>query len=352
MKPICLSSLVAACLFATALPAQDDELPALAALAEKFVTAYNGKKIDDILTLYTAQAEFADENDAVYAAGLEQIRGVFEDSFREMPQRQIALDVLSVRQVAEGVMVEEGIARFSGQTEEGEAASVPYSAILVKEAERGWRIASSREVRTEAVETDPLESLHALEGEWVLHADRMQMELAFEVGYTGRYLTGKALVSTPDGGDLHTDIRIGYDASLKQVRWWTFDELGGFSNGVWQADGEGWLVRTNGVTAEGEVTSAIQELRFESADEIVWNSTKRFVDGEPQDDLELRLVRRPPAPGLTFLEVGEEPIEEVTGEVENGAEAETAPAPETSPTAPDTPSENRAGNAPEAPKSE
>lgn len=302
MKPSRLSILYIPCLFVASLSAQDEEIPGLAAVAEKFVKSYNDKDLDAVMTLYTEQAEFADENEAVYAAGLEQIRGVFEDSFREMPNRKIALDVLSVRPISEGVMVEEGIARFSGQTEEGEAAAVPYSAILVKQGEAGWKIASSRELQATTPERDPLEGLYALEGDWVLHADQMRMSLSFEIGGSGRYLIGSALVSTPDEGDLHTDIRIGYDASLGQVRWWTFDEMGGFSQGAWQPIDGGWLVRTNGVTADGEVTSAIQELRFESPDEIIWDSTKRFVDGQAQPDLQLRLARRPPEPGLSLTE--------------------------------------------------
>ncbi len=307
MNPIRISLLLVPCLFVASLAAQDEELPALAAVAEKFVKSYNDKDLDAIMTLYTEQAEFADENDAVYAAGLEQIRGVFDDSFREMPDRKIALDVLSVRPLSQNVMVEEGIARFSGQSEAGEAAAVPYSAVLVKQGEAGWKIASSRELQTEPPAPDPLAGLYELEGDWVLHADQMRMDLSFELGGSGRYLIGGALVSTPDEGDLHTDIRIGYDASTRQVRWWTFDDMGGFSQGTWQAIEGGWLVRTNGVTADGEVTSAIQELRFEGADEIVWDSTKRFVDGQQQPDLNLRLVRRPPEPGLSFSEPEEAP---------------------------------------------
>lgn len=302
MNPTRSLLLLIPCLLTAFLPAQDDELPGLAAVAEKFVKSYNDKDLDAILTLYTEQAEFANENDAVYAAGLEQIRGVFEDSFREMPDRKIALDVLSVRPISQNVMVEEGIARFSGQTEEGEAAAVPYSAILVKQGEAGWKIASSRELHAAAPAPDPIEPLFGLAGDWVLHADQMQMSLSFEAGASGRYLVGSALVSTPDEGELHTDIRIGYDASLGQVRWWTFDEMGGFSGGPWQPIDGGWLVRSSGVTADGELTSAIQELRFEGPDEIVWDSTKRFVDGQVQPDLQLRLVRRPPEPGLSLTD--------------------------------------------------
>lgn len=285
------------------LVAQDDPVPALSGFAKSFVDSYNGKNLDAIVALYTDGAEIIDEGESSLVSGREEIRELFSTSFTESPNRKIELEVLSVRQIAETVMVEEGVARFS-DSGEGEADSeVPYSAILVKNGGSGWLIASSRELATDIAEADPLKPLYPLEGDWTMQGDQMRMDLSLELSPSGRSLHGTALVTTPAEGTMETEIRIGYDAARRQIRWWTFDELGGFAQGTWQPLEDSWLVRTNGVTATGETTSAIQELTFEEGDNTVsWKATHRFLDGAALPDADLRLVRLPPAPSLTFEE--------------------------------------------------
>jgi uncharacterized protein (TIGR02246 family) len=287
-----------------AVPAQDGSTTELSEVAERYVAAYNAKKLDDILVLFTPSAEMIDEIDGLSASGLDEIRGIFERSFSKFPDRQIALDVVSVREIASNVVIEEGVARFSGEVPNEEGDAVAYAAVLVKDPEKGWRIASSRELAVESHVEDPMKALPPLAGEWVLQGEQMQMELVLDYTPSGRALIGSAFITTPAEGTMETEIRISYDASVSQVRWWTFDDVGGFAQGTWQplADGS-WLVRTNGVTADGESTSAIQTLAMETEDVILWKSTHRFMNGQAQPEVELRLVRRPPPPSLP-LETG------------------------------------------------
>jgi uncharacterized protein (TIGR02246 family) len=288
--------------------APDENLASLESVAQKYVAAYNDKDLDTIVALYTEEAELIDEIDALVATGREEIRALYESSFTSAPGRRIALDVLSVRQLDENVVVEEGLARFSGEEAEFEESVVSYSAILVKGEGDNWLIASSRELETITFEPDPLEAVMPLIGDWTYQGDQMQMDLSLYLSNSGRFIMGSAVTTTPADGAMETEIRIGYDADRGELRWWTFDELGGFAGGVWQPLETSWLVRTNGVTAEGETTSALQELTFESDDSVVWNSTRRFMDGIALPDLELRLVRRPPAPA-SLIPTSELPVE-------------------------------------------
>ena len=280
---------------------EQDPAPDLAGVAERFVAAYNEKNLENILALYTGDAEMIDEIDGLSASGIDAIRSIFESSFSKYPDRRIALEVIDVRQVATNVVIEEGITRFSGEVPNEEGDAIAYSAVLVKDPEKGWLIASSREIAAKSAFVDPLEGLYPLEGDWILQGEQMQMELSLALSNSGRFLVGRAVTSTPDAGAMETELRIGYDPSMDQVRWWTFDELGGFGQGPWQAIENGWLVRSSGVTADGEVTAAIQRLTFEENDTILWDSTNRFLNGVAQPDLELRLVRRPPAPSFSFI---------------------------------------------------
>ena len=314
---------------------EQDPAPELAGVAERFVAAYNEKNLENILGLYTGDAEMIDEIDGLSASGIDAIRSIFESSFSKYPDRRIALEVIDVRQVATNVVIEEGITRFSGEVPNEEGDAIAYSAVLVKDPEKGWLIASSREIAAKSAFVDPLEGLYPLEGDWILQGEQMQMELSLSLSNSGRFLVGRAVTSTPDAGAMETELRIGYDPSMDQVRWWTFDELGGFGQGPWQAIENGWLVRSSGVTDEGEVTAAIQRLTFEENDTILWDSTNRFLNGVAQPDLELRLVRRPPAPSFSFIGPDE------SGEPEASAPAATdapATAPEvTSPSSTNAP---------------
>jgi uncharacterized protein (TIGR02246 family) len=293
---------------ATEAPSPDPDLASLETLARRYVTAYNAKDLDGVVALYTGDAELVDEIDARVATGSEGIRSHYETSFTAEPGRQISLDVLSVRQLSNNVVVEEGLARFSGENKEIEESIVSYSAILVKGEGDAWLIASSRELETISFEPDPLEAIMPLVGDWTYQGDQMQMDLSLYLSNSGRFFMGSAVITTPSEGAMETEIRIGYDADRDELRWWTFDELGGFAGGAWQPLESSWLVRTNGVTADGETTSALQELTFESNDSVVWHSTRRFMDGLSLPDLDLRLVRRPPAPS-THLSTSEHPVE-------------------------------------------
>jgi len=284
----------------TVLPAQDEDIAELSSIAEKFVAAYNAKDLEAIGSLYTSRAELVDNGNVVYASGSEEIEAVFEKSFTELPDRKAALDVLSVREISDGVVIEEGIAYFSDESDESDFDVVSYSAVLVEEEGNGWLIASSRELRTEEESPDLISELYSLVGDWILHGDQLVMTLSLDLTASGNFLVGNARTTTPDEGDMTTDIRIGVDPSSGQVYWWTFDEAGGFAQGNWQKSEDGWLVQTNGTSAEGEKTSAVQNLTFENEDTIVWSSTHRFIAGEGQPDAQLRLVRRPPEPSLNL----------------------------------------------------
>lgn len=315
-----------------AINAEEEAATQLSKVAEAYVGAYNEKNLDAMLALYTEDAEMIDEIDEISASGPDEIRSIYERSFAKFPDRRIALEVLSVRQIAENVVVEEGVARFSGEIPNEEGDAINYSSVLVRNPKKGWLIASSRELSSEAPPIEPLEGLYALEGDWVCQNEQMQTEFSIALAPSGRFFIGDALVTTPGEGTMETEVRIGFDAATQQVRWWTFDEQGGFSEGIWQETDGAWLVRTSGVTADGESTQSIQEMRFDDRDTILWKSTRRFVDGEPLPDLDLRLVRRPPAPSLTALSSESDDADETddadeAGDPQEGEAAPTDPEP-------------------------
>jgi hypothetical protein len=122
------------------------------------------------------------------------------------------------------------------------------------------------------------------------------MDFAFGWDDSGKFLTGEMLLTKPDIDPQTTNIRIGWDGARKTITWWTFDSEGGFAKGDWTPSETGWLLRTEGTTADGEATSGNGILVRDGNDTLLWKATNRLVDGESLPDNELRLVRRAPEP--------------------------------------------------------
>jgi hypothetical protein len=174
-----------------------------------------------------------------------------------------------------------------------------YTAVLQKGEDGVWRIASTRDRGDASDVGGELAGLaKQLKGDWTATRDGLRLDIAFGWDDSGNYLIGEMLATAADAEPVKTTIRIGWDASRKTITWWNFDDGGGFSKGDWTpVDDNTWLIRTEGVTEDGEVTSANQTLTFDGKDAFVWNAGARLVDGEKQPDVEMRVVRQTPEPG-------------------------------------------------------
>ena len=107
-------------------------------------------------------------------------------------------------------------------------------------------------------------------------------------------------------------MRIGWDPATQQIKSWTFDTEGGYSEALWTgyvpretvpgvADNEKqmrWLLKSHGVTARGREFSGTSVLRQIDAATLSWESRDRVEGGTLVPDRGPLLVkRRPPPPG-------------------------------------------------------
>jgi hypothetical protein len=168
----------------------------------------------------------------------------------------------------------------------------------MKNSEGLWQIASTRRLKDVTEAAGQLADLaEVLKGEWTSRsADGVQLDLAFGWDSSGKFLSGEMLTTTADAEPQAGSIRIGWDPSNKQLVSWMFDAAGGFTHGVWTPDDDGWLIRSEGTTADGETLNVIQQLTPEGKDTLIWAATNRVIDGEKQPDKTLRLVRQAPEP--------------------------------------------------------
>jgi uncharacterized protein (TIGR02246 family) len=281
--------------------AEEEPAPEIAGLQEAasaFVTAYNEKNAAAISALFTEDGEISDIDGSTLTTGRAPIQARYQEIFETAPA-SMALEVGSVRLVAPGLAIEDGIVHLTPEDSEDAAPrSIAYTAVLLRNSEGAWQIASTRNLKEV---TDPVgrltEVADVLKGEWTCRdSDGVQLDLAFGWDPGGGFLAGEMLTTTADSEPQSGSIRIGWDASKQAVVSWMFDASGGFTHGVWTPTPEGWVVRSEGTTAEGESVSASQELTTEGSETLIWKATHRIVDGQKLPDKTLRIVRQAPAP--------------------------------------------------------
>lgn len=272
------------------------EIIGLQKAATDFVAAYNNKDAAAIAALFTENGEITDTNGKDLTSGRENIKAHYEAIFADNPPA-LAVEVASVRLVAPNLAIEDGTIHLTPSNDENAPPrSTTYTAVIMKSAEGTWQIASTRNLSDATDAAGQLVDLEeVLKGEWTCRtSDGVQLDLAFGWDPTGKFLAGETLSTTADSEPQSGNIRIGWNAAKKSIVSWIFDANGGVIQGVWTPTDEGWLIRAEGTTADGETVTVNQELTTEGKDTLIWAATNRVVDGEKQPDTSLRIVRQAP----------------------------------------------------------
>jgi len=294
------AGLLLALLATSGLRAQDEPAPELAGLrqaAADFVLAYNAKDPAALAALFTENGEITDLRAGDTTTGRGDIQLRYAEIFAAGDTPSVAIEVDSVRLVGKDLAIEDGTLHFTPPGENAPAKSTAYTAVLQKSADGAWQIASTRSLADTTGAAGQLAELaSALKGDWTAMRDGLRLDLAFGWDGSGNFVAGEMLATTADGDPQSTNLRIGWDAARKTITWWSFDDGGGFAKGDWTPTEDGWLIRTEGTTADGETTSANQTLRIEGKDTLIWTAKDRLVDGEKLPDIEMRVVRQAPEP--------------------------------------------------------
>lgn len=275
----------------------DTSLTGLEETAAAFITAFNKKDATTVAGLFSEDGELCGRDGEDLTSGRDDIKAHFEEIFAEDDAPSIALEVKSVRLIGESLAVEDGVAHYTAPGENVPPRSFSYASVLQKDGDGKWKIASSRLLDDVTSPAGRLSDLEAdLKGDWSAMKDGVRLDLAFGWDPDGTSLHGELLTTSSDGDAQSGSIRIAWDGSKKSIVSWLFDGKGGFSQGTWTPDEDGWLIRTEGTTADGETMSANQQVTIEGPNALVWNITNKVVAGEKQPDIALRLVRRAPEP--------------------------------------------------------
>ena len=283
-----------------------DEIAGLRQLAEDFIVSFNEKDAAAVAALFTEDGEISNQKGTALITGREEIQTHYAEMFAEKDAPKVAIEVETVRMVGPGLAVEDGMFHFTKPDEDNPVRSDNYAAVLQKNAGGEWHIASTRILGDSTGAAGNLADLaEVLKGDWTCQSGDLRLDMAFGWDDSGNYLIGQMLATRADAKPLSTSIRFGWDAARKTISCWTFDDEGGFAKADWTPSEEGWLVRTEGTTAEGEFMSSNQQLNFESKDVFIWAGKDRLVDGKHLPDSRLRVVRQAPEPKVDEPAAGE-----------------------------------------------
>jgi hypothetical protein len=144
------------------------------------------------------------------------------------------------------------------------------------------------------VTANPLNQLEWLVGEWAAKGDGYQACSTAKWSENRKFIVSQFTVDRPGAKTLCGTQRIGWDPATEGIRSWVFDSEGGISEGIWQQEGDAWVVKNVGVLPDGRRSTAANFLVREGDDRYVIKTSHIKVDDETVADFEIefRRVRR------------------------------------------------------------
>ena len=274
------------------------EIAGLESAAMRYVIAYNERDATALSNLFTEEGEAVSLDGEEVTSGRESLKARFEERFSVESPPSIAIEVDSVRLVAPGLAIEDGTAHYTLAGENAVPMSLTYTAVLQRNEDGEWLIASSRVLGDTSGPSRNLTSLATLmNGDWTaLGKEGVRLDLAVGWHRGGKTLVGEMLTTASDADPQVGTMRIVWDAARESIVSTFSDESGGSTEGIWTETDEGWLIHSKGTTADGESTLATQRLTLAKDGSLLWSISNNVINGEEFPDRELRLTRQAPTP--------------------------------------------------------
>lgn len=265
--------------------------------ARSFAEAYNRHDAKAIAGGFTASAEFVTEEGTVLA-GREAIERHFQSVFSASPKASVGIRVEATRAIAPNAAIEEGTVESSAGPDDVPQYS-RYVAVHVKQEGR-WLVARARDFPAEPeghVNFHHLRELEFLLGDWMGEGENVLTRTTCKWIDDRNYLLQEFTVQVSGRIAVSGTTRIGWDPQLRQIRSWTFDSQGGFSEAFWTHSGDEWVLKSRGTTHLGHNSSATTVLRKIDSSTLKWESRDRIDGAGLTANIKPILVkRRPPAP--------------------------------------------------------
>lgn len=268
----------------------------ITAAADRFEAAFTKRDAKALSELFTEDGEYVDDSGEVFH-GRKAIAAEFNAAFQQLAEGSMSVEILSIRPIAPGVAVDDGIATFKPKNQ-GTQTQTRFTTTFVKQADGSWLRASIRELSAgEATPGERLKALAWLTGRWRQESDAGKVDTDWSWTDDKNFLLSRFSAIHPQTPSLEGTHRIGWDGEREQFKSWVFTSTGGHAEGYWSVDAGGkWTVTLEGVEPDGTRMSTVISYVRDGTDAMVISQERRTVGSITLPGFSHRMVRQPPAP--------------------------------------------------------
>jgi uncharacterized protein (TIGR02246 family) len=252
--------------------------------------AFNRADAEQLETYWAEAGEYVTDS-GEKIEGREAIREAYTKLFAEEKGLRLEATTSRLQVIAASTAVEEGVARVTCSSRP--PAETSYEAIFVKE-DGQWRLCRVREAMlpTSPSHHEQLKDLGWMVGQWTSKDQTPAVSNQCDWAKNKNFIKRSFSIDGEDDVVIEGTQFIGWDASTRQIRSWSFDSEGGFEHAVWRHVDNRWIVDATAVLPDGRQGSAERILTPVDDNAFTWRSVNRQVDGRllPSTD-EVTLVR-------------------------------------------------------------
>jgi len=257
-----------------------------------YVQAFNARDSGKLADQWSPDAVYINRSTGEEVVGRKAIAEQFDALFKAQPDLKLDVSVESIRFLSPNVAVEQGTARFlRPQTEPEE---IDYTAVYLQRDGK-WLLDRVTDQTKEVIPShyEQLKVLEWMVGSWVDRDQQVSIETECHWAKNQNFLVRSFVIAVQDRIDTSGIQIIGWDASSKSIRSWTFDSAGGFAEATWKRKGDKWIIHNNGVLADGRKATMVNVMKPIDENSFTWRSIERTVGGEllPNID-EVEIVRQ------------------------------------------------------------
>ena len=263
---------------------------------ESFAKAYAKGDAKAVAAHFTSDAEYVDEAGTIFH-GRQAIEETLTEYFAQHPRCTLEMDIDTVRFISPGVAVEDGITTITHEEDGSESVDSRYTTVHVK-VDGKWLAASVRDQapKERRQHRAELRQLDWLNGDWIDEGDDSIVSFSCQSTDKGNFLLRKFNIQIAGRDAMSGTQRIGWDPLTGKLRTWMFDSEGAYADGLWHRDGDNWVLKTTGTTADGKSASSTSIYTLVNDHTMTWQSIDQEIAGVQQPDSEVvTIVRRSPS---------------------------------------------------------
>jgi uncharacterized protein (TIGR02246 family) len=257
-----------------------------------YVKAFNAQDAKALADQWSPDAVYVNRSTGEEVTGRKAIVEQFDALFKVQKDLKLDISIESIRFLSPNVAVEQGTAKFlKPQTEPEE---IEYTAVYVQRDGK-WLLdrVTDQEKETVTSHYEHLKSLEWMVGQWVDQDDSTRIETDCHWAKNQNFLVRSFTIAVNGQIDIYGMQIIGWDASTKSIRSWTFDSAGGFAEGAWKQKGNKWFISNKGVLTDGRSATMVNVIKLVDDNTFTWQTIERTVAGELLPNIpEVQIVRQ------------------------------------------------------------